>query len=78
MDENERKTLKNTYKENIKPFLVCHQLWSKFENEFDYLDVATQKFAITFEINKAKSFIKEIKKLELLNAKITVISKTFF
>ena len=78
MDENERKTLKNTYKENIKLFLVCHQLWSKFENEFDYLDVATQKFAITFEINKAQSFIKEIKKLELLNAKITVISKTFF
>ena len=42
LDENERKTLENTYKENIKPFLVCHQLWSKFENEFDFLDVTTQ------------------------------------
>ena len=31
-----------------------------------------------FEINKAKSFIKEIKKSELLNAKVTVISKTSF
>ena len=26
LDENERKTLENIYKENIKPFLVCHQL----------------------------------------------------
>ena len=77
MDENETKTLENTYKENIKPFLVCHQLWQKFGNEFDYLDVVTQKFAIIFEMNKAKSFIKEIKKLELLNAKVRVISKTF-
>ena len=51
---------------------------SKFENEFDYLNVTTQKFAIMFEINKAKSFIKEIKKSELLNAKVTVISKTSF
>ena len=54
-----------------------HQLWQKFGNEFDYLDVVTQKFAIIFEMNKAKSFIKEIKKLELLNAKVRVISKTF-
>ena len=35
------------------------------------------KFAIIFEINKTKSFIKEIKKLKLLQAKVTVISKTF-
>ena len=78
LDENERKTFENTYKENIKPFLVCHQLCSKFENEFDYLNVTKQKFAIIFEINKAKSFIKEIKKLELLKAKVTVISKASF
>ena len=77
LDENETQILENTYKENIKPFLVCHQLWQKFGNEFNYLDVTTQKFAIIFEINKAKSFIKEIKKLELLNTKIMVTSKTF-
>ena len=77
LDENETQILENTYKENIKPFLVCHQLRQKFGNEFNYLDVTTQKFAIIFEINKAKSFIKEIKKLELLNTKVMVTSKTF-
>ena len=35
------------------------------------------KFAIIFEINKIKSYIKEIKKLKILQAKVTVISKTF-
>ena len=38
---------------------MCHQLWQKFGNEFDYLAVVTQKIAIIFEINQAKSFIKE-------------------
>ena len=35
------------------------------------------KYAIIFELNKAKSSIKNIKKLELLQAKVTVVSKTF-
>ena len=77
LDENETSMLKQTYKENIKPFLICHQLWQKFGNEFNFLDLVTMKFAIIFETNKTKSFIKEIKKLELLSAKVTVISKTF-
>ena len=59
LDENETKTLENTYKENIKLFLVCHQLWQKFGNEFDYLDVVTQKFAIIFELIKQKALLKK-------------------
>ena len=77
LDENETSIFEQTYKENIKPFLICHQLWQKFGNEFNFLDLVTMKFAIIFETNKTKSFIKEIKKLELLSAKVTVISKTF-
>ena len=77
LDENETSIFEQTYKENIKPFLICHQLWQKFRSEFNFLDLVTMKFAIIFETNKTKSFIKEIKKLELLSAKVTVISKTF-
>ena len=77
LDENETSIFEQTYKENIKPFLICHQLWQKFRNEFNFLDLVTMKFAIIFETNKTKSFIKEIKKLELLSAKVTVSSKTF-
>ena len=77
LDENEISMLEKTYKENVKPFLICHQFWQKFGNEFNFLDLVTKKFAIIFEVNQTKSFINEIKKLELLNAKVTVISKTF-
>ena len=77
LDENEISMLEKTYKENVKPFLIFHQLRQKFGNEFNFLDLVTKKFAIIFEVNQTKSFINEIKKLELLNAKVTVISKTF-
>ena len=69
--------LEQVYKANIKQFLICHQLWQKFGTEFKFLEIVTMKFAIIFEINKTKSYIKEIKKLEILQAKVTVISKTF-
>ena len=69
--------LEQNYKENIKPFLICSQLWQKFGNEFNFLDLVTMKFAVIFEVNKTKSFNKEIKKIELLSAKVTVISKSF-
>ena len=71
------KFLKTRRKKILNQFLVCDELWQKFGIEFNYLDVTTQKFAIIFEISKAKIFIKEIKKLELLNTKVMVISKTF-
>ena len=77
LDENETSMLEQNYKENIKPFLICNQLWQKFGNEFNFLDLVTMKFAVIFEVNKTKSFIKEIKKIELLSAKVTVISKSF-
>ena len=71
------KELEEVYKENISPFLVCHQLW-QFGNSFKFLELVTMKFAIIFELQKVKSFMKDIKKLELLQAKVTIYSKTFF
>ena len=59
-------------------FLVCHQLWQKFGPEFNFLEINTLKFAIIFETNKSKSLSKEIEKLLLLQAKVTVLSKLFF
>ena len=47
--------LEQTYKENVKSFLICHQLWQKFGNEFNFLDLVTMKFAIIFEVNKQKA-----------------------
>ena len=52
--------LEQVYKANIKQFLICHQLWQKFGTEFKFLEIVTMKFAIIFDINKAKIFIKEI------------------
>ena len=78
LNEAETNKLQQVYKENIKQFVVCHQLWQKFRNGFKYLDLITMKYAIIFQLNKSKSFIKNIKKLELLQAKVTVVSKTFF
>ena len=77
LDENEMKILEQVYKWNIKQFLICHRLLQKIGPEFKFLEIVTMKFAIIFEINKTKSYIKEIKKLEILQAKVTVISKTF-
>ena len=77
LDENEMKILEQVYKWNIKQFLICHQLLQKIGPEFKFLEIVTMKFAIIFEINKTKSYIKEIKKLEILQEKVTVISKTF-
>ena len=34
-------------------------------------------FAIVYETNKAKSLMKEIKKLTFLRAKVTVLTKTY-
>ena len=36
----------------------------------------TLNFAVVYEINKVNSFVKQIKKLEIIQAKVTVISKT--
>ena len=64
------------YKNHLKQFLICHQLWEKFNSEYILLDNLTFKFAVAYETNKIKSFIKMIKKLEMLQAKATVIFKT--
>ena len=44
LDENEISMLEQTSKENIKPFLICHQLGQKFGNEFNFSDLVTMKF----------------------------------
>lgn len=78
LNDFETKELEEVYKKNISPFLVCHQLWQKFGNSFKFLELVTMKFAIIFELQKVKSFMKDIKKLELLQAKVIIYSKTFF
>ena len=75
--ENGRKKLEEIFKANMVHFLICHQLWQKFGLEFNFLEIKTLKFAIIFETNKSKSLIKEIEKLLFLNAKVTVLSKTY-
>ena len=62
--EDERNVLKTFYKNNEKPFLVCHQLWLKFGPEYFYLENKTIKFAILYEINKVATLLDEIKKLQ--------------
>lgn len=76
--EDERKVLKTLYKNNEKPFLVTHQLWLKFGHRFFYLENRTIKFAVLLELNKVQSLLKEIKKLEIADARATVLLKYFF
>lgn len=75
--ESEIKILEEVYKSNLRQFLICHQLWQKFGPEFKFLETTTLKFAVIFEINKTKSFMKEVDRLIFLQAKVTVISKTY-
>lgn len=76
--EDDRNILKTFYKNNQKAFLVLNQLWLKFGHEFFYLEENTIKFAIVFEINKVDTLLKEIKKLEMADTRVTVLSKSFF
>lgn len=77
VQENEIKILEEVFKSNLRQFLICHHLWQKFGPESKFFEDSTQKYAIIFELNKTKSFIKEIEKLMFLQAKVTVISKTY-
>ena len=77
LGEKERKILEGVYKNNPLHFLICHQLWQKFGPEFVFLGKTTMTFAILYETNKGKSLMKEIKKLTFLNAKVTVLTKTY-
>ena len=76
--EDDRNILKTFYKNNEKPFLVCHQLWLKFGHELFYLENNLIKFAIVFEINKVETLLKEIRKLVVADTRVTVLSKSFF
>lgn len=76
--EDDGNILKTFYKNNQKAFLVLNQLWLKFGHEFFYLEENTIKFAIVFEINKVDTLLKEIKKLEMADTRVTVLSKSFF
>ena len=42
---------------------------------FRYEDI---KFAVIYELNKAQNLLSEIQKLSVLNARVTVFSKSFF
>ena len=47
-------------------------------SQFFYLDMKTLKFAVIYELNKAQNLLSEIQKLSVLNARVTVFSKSFF
>ena len=78
LPENKRDLLKVLYKNNPVPFFVCSQLWIKYGHQFFYLEIETLKFSIAFEINKIETLLKEIKRLSLIDAKVTVLIKSFF
>ena len=50
----------------------------KFGHQFFYLEIETLKFSTAFEVNKVTTLLKEIKKLSLVDAKVTVFVKSFF
>ena len=64
-------------KRNIKEFLVCDQIFKKFEREFYDLDKTTIKFAIHFEEEKSKGFLKEIEKIDFVKAKYNFKKKFY-
>ena len=78
LSEDDRIILKTFYKNNPLSFLVCNQLWMKFGHQFFYLEIETLKFSIVFEVKKVTTLLKEIKKLSLVDAKVTVLVKSFF
>ena len=78
LDENEREIIRTFYLNNDKVFLVCYQLWRKFDEEFFYSDNRTIKFAIFYELNNVQNLLTEIKKLIEINARVMVFAKSFF
>ena len=72
------KNLEQIYKNHLKHFLICHQIWQKFNLEYILLDNLTFKFVVSYEVNKTNSYMKLVKKLETIQAKVAVISKTLF
>lgn len=78
LPENKRLMIKTAYENHPKAFLICYQLWRKFEHEFFYLQNETIKYAIYFELNTVDNLLSEIKKLVAADAKATVLVKSFF
>ena len=62
-------------KKHTKKFLVCDQIFKKFGANFYDLEENTRKLAIYFEIEKAKSFIENIERMNFLADKYIIISK---
>ena len=49
----------------MESFLICHQLFRRFGDEFHCLGTNTLKFAVIFERNKTESFLKDVEKQKL-------------
>ena len=64
-------------KNNVKLFLTFDQLLKKFGAEFFHLEGYDFKMAVFFETEKVKSYIKNLDKIKLLQAKNLVLEKTF-
>ena len=81
LEDAKTEFLKTFYKNNEAIFLVWYQLWQKYSSGFFCLDEDTLKLAVYFETNKVKKkkkMLSLIKDLCYLQAKVTVLSKTFF
>ena len=64
-------------KNNVKLFLTFDQLLKKFRAEFFHLEGYDFKMAVFFETEKVKSYIKNLDKIKLLQAKNLALEKTF-
>ena len=78
LEDTEREFSKTFYLNNEQVFLVTYQLWEKYDSSFYCLDEETIKLAFSYETNKVKKIVALIRELNFLDAKVTVLSKTFF
>ena len=68
---------KKQQKKNPHSFLLFDQINKKFGVETYQLDKIYFKFAIFFEIEKIKNYLKTNADIEKLEGKLYVLSKTF-
>ena len=75
--EEEKLTFLELSMKNLHSFLLFDQINKKFGLEIYQLDKICFKFAIFFEIEKIKSYLKTNADIEKLEGKLYVLSKTF-
>ena len=74
---DERLKFEKVLKNEMESFLICHQLFRKFGNDFYFMEPDTTKFSILFERNKTERFLKDVEKHKILTLRLLVLSKTY-